>query len=202
MRWLLLSISILVSDRAWAQEPAPLSAEVVRRGTSTRVVFDVTGAFTEDFRRRFVGGMTSRARIRVFLLGPDRRELAEARRECEMRYDVWDELVRLEIRDGGDVQRDMMQLVDRSIRRCGEVELAIGAPADFARGARLLVEVALNPVSEELLERTREFMSNPRGGGGRGSIFSAIARLFRSSEGAEGETFLFASPPLRLSEGS
>jgi hypothetical protein len=161
--------------------------------------FDVTGAFTEDFRRRFVGGITSRVRIRMFLLDAQRREVAEAERSCEMRFDVWEELIQVKVRDDDRVSRRWLRVVDQAFQRCGQIAVELGRPTDFRQrpAPRLLVEVALNPVSDELLERTREFMSNPQGGGGGRSIFSAIARLFRSSKSASGEEFLFASSPLK-----
>jgi len=197
-KWLLFA-GLLWATPALAQEPAPLAVRVVD-AERPRVRFDVTNAFTEDFRRRFLGGITGRARIRVFLLGPQRQELAEAQRTCEMRFDVWDEIVRVRIQDGAEVQREIVRLVDAAFRRCGQVAIPLGRPADYRKSPRLLVEVALNPVSEELLERTREFMSNPGGTAGGRSIFSAIARLFRSEASASGEVFLFASPRLSLSE--
>jgi hypothetical protein len=198
--WLLYA-GLLWATPAWAQEPAPLAVEVME-GATPQVRFDVTNAFTEEFRRRFLGGITGRVRIRAFLLDDQRREIAEAERTCEMRFDVWDEIVRVRIQDGAEVQREMVRLVDAAFRRCGRVVIPLGRPADYRRGPRLLVEVALNPVSEELLERTREFMSNPGLSGGGRSIFSAIARLFRSKASASGEVFLFASSRLSLPEES
>ncbi|MEM6862524.1 MAG: hypothetical protein AAF627_17455 [Myxococcota bacterium] len=199
MRRLLVVVALLFSIPARAQDPASLPVRIAL-DERPRLSFDVTNAFTEGFRRRFLGGITGRVRIRAFLLDRERRELAEAERTCEMRFDVWDEIVRVRIQDGAEVQREIVRLVDAAFRRCGEVEIPLGRPEDYQAGPRLLVEVALNPVSEELLERTREFMSNPGGSGSGRSIFSAIARLFRSKASASGEVFLFASPRLSLPE--
>ncbi|MGF1510871.1 MAG: hypothetical protein ACFB9M_15365 [Myxococcota bacterium] len=203
--WTRLLAALVLCTWLWVpnalaqDDAAPLDVLLRPQDEEVEVNFDVTGAFTEDFRRRFVGGITSRVRIRMFLLDTLRREIASAERKCEMRFDVWEELIQLKVQDGSTASRQWLRVVDEAFRACGQVSIILGEQDDYLRrpAPRLIVEVALNPVSDELLERTREFMSNPRGGGGGRSIFSAIARLFRSNKSAGGEVFLFASSPLQ-----
>jgi hypothetical protein len=167
------------------------------------VSYDVTNAFTESFRRRFLGGITSRVRIRTLFVDLDGDEIGRFERRCEMRFDVWDEVALVRVTDDATDRQLLFRLVDRALRACGVLEqvpmIPIGLLPD--RGFRILAEVALNPVSEELLEKTREFMSNPSGSSGnRPSFFGAIARFFRSDRSAQGESFLFRSTPLRIGE--
>jgi hypothetical protein len=120
---------------------------------------------------------------------------------CELRLDVWDDLVHVRLRDGARLRRDSFALIDDALRACGAVEDALLTDqyALVGRGPwRLVARVALDPVSPELLERTREFMSNPRGasGGQPRALFGAVARLFRADAEVANETFVFRSGPL------
>lgn len=190
----------LLARPAHADDPAPLDASlrVVGRTVATR--YDVTSAFTEDFRKRLRGGLTSRVLIETLLLGPDGEPVLGRVRSCEMRLDVWDELVYVRIRDAVRVRRRTYRLIDDALRACGRVDTALGEAAVMTArtGYRVRATVSLNPVSEELLERSREFTSNPRGttGGRPRAFFGAVARLFRSESDIRGTTFVFRSKPL------
>ena len=181
-------------------EPAPLNAElgVVEGAVTAR--YEVTSAFTEDFRKRLSGGLTSRVLIETLVLGPDDGPLMAQVRTCELRLDVWDDLVYARILDSARVTRRTYQLIDDALRACGVVDIAVGEASalEYGRGYRVQATVSLNPVSEELLERTREFTSNPRGttGGRPRAFFGAVARLFRSEADARGTTFVFLSKPM------
>lgn len=192
----------LASSYAQASD-APLAVGVGRSGPRLTVTYDVTTAFTEAFRRRFLGGITSRVRIRTLFVDLGGDEIGRSERRCEMRFDVWDEVAFVQVTDDEDEQRRPFRIVDRALRACGVLDAVEMLPARVLpdRGFRILSEVALNPVSEELLEKTREFMSNPSGSSGnRLSFFGAIARLFRSDRSAQGESFLFRSAPLLTPE--
>jgi hypothetical protein len=181
-------------------EPAPLAATLTVAEGLVSAQYDVTSAFTEDFRRRLSGGLTSRVLIETLVLGPDRAPVLAQVRTCELRLDVWDDLVYARILDANRVSRRTHQLIDDALRACGVVDTAVGEAAalEFKRGYRVQVTVSLNPVSEELLERTREFTSNPRGtsGGRPRAFFGAVARLFRSEADVRGTTFVFLSRPM------
>jgi len=201
----LLAVALLASNsRARAQtSDAPLDVGARTENGVVRVTYDVTNAFTESFRRRFLGGITSRVRIRTLFVDLDGDELGRFERRCELRFDIWDEVAYVRVEDDSTQVRRVYRLVDRALEACGVVEDVAMVPAGVLprSGFRILAEVALNPVSEELLEETREFMSNPSGSSGnRQSFFGAIARFFRSNRTAQGESFLFRSRPLTPSE--
>ncbi len=193
---------VLLAPWAHAQdEPAPLKATWRAVGATVSVTFDVSVAFTEAFRKKLAGGLTSVAVIDLVLVDADANELSVRSRECRLRLDVWDDNIYVFLQDGPRVRRSTFQVIDDALKACGQVaELPLtelGAlPAE--RGYRLLVRVSLNPVSAELLERTREFTANPRGNvsGRPRAFFGAVARLFRSDEAAAGTVFVFRSAPL------
>lgn len=180
-------------------EPAPLELELKREDEQLLAHFDVTSAFTEDFRKRLSRGLTSRVFLEMALLDANQTTIVTTLRSCELRVDTWAEVVIVRIQDGARVKRRNIVLIDEALRECGRVEgLVVADMALLTRsfGYRLEVTISLNPVSPELLERTREFTSNPKGtGSGAKAFFGAVARLFRSGAGAGGESFLFRSPP-------
>lgn len=199
----LLALSLL-PHAAWAQEAdAPLQVLVTENDDRLAVTFDVTSAFTERFRRRYAGGLTNRVLIRISWLDADRL-VDEHVRQCEMRFDVWDETSLVRILDEGREQRRATPLIEEALQACGRVSDLVMVKADEvdpSRDQRVRVEVALNPVSEALVERARQFMSNPQGGDRR-TFFGTLARLFRTREAALGETFTFQSQSLTVPRSS
>lgn len=200
--WLGSLVGALLARPAVAQtgEAAPLDATLRVVGQTVATRYAVTSAFTEAFRKRLSGGLTSRAVIETALLKPGGEAILVRVRSCELRLDVWDEIVYARILDATRVRRRTYRLIDDALRACGEVDTALGeiAALTAATGYRVEVTVALNPVSEELLERTREFTSNPRGtaAGRPRAFFGAVSRLFRAEADARDTTFVFRSAPL------
>lgn len=185
------------------EEAAPLD---VRLGLSGRVVtasFNVTSAFTESFRRRLGNGFTSRVLIEMELFDSTGASVAATVRACQLRFDTWDDVFHVGVTDEQRTRRGIHVLADDALRACGAIEGAAIAERPLlarANGYRLAVRVALNPVSPEMLERTREFMANPRGTGTGGrprAFFGAVAKLFRTDSSAGGERFIFQSQALQ-----
>lgn len=191
----------LAPERALAQDdPAPLPVKVGASAGMVTTSFDITSAFTETFRRKLGGGLTSRVLIELELFDGKNESIGTAVRACQLRLDVWDDVLFVGVTDEQATRRTRFSLTDDALRACGRVEelpLAERSRLSEPGGYRLVVRVALNPISPEVLERTREFMANPRGSGGRPrAFFGAVAKLFRSDSTAGGERFIFQSPPL------
>jgi hypothetical protein len=205
-RWaqiVMVAVGLSCATVASAQdEPSPIAVKLgVDQNQVVTAELNVTSTFTEQFRKKLGGGLTSHVLIEVVLQDPSGNDLAVRVRSCQLRLDVWDDVVYVGVRDGSRQKRGTFAVIDAALGACGVVsdfQLADYELFQKPDGYRVLVNVALNPVSPELLERTREFMSNPRGsGGGRPrAFFGAVARLFRSDGSAGGETFAFKSKAL------
>ena len=188
---------------ALAQEASPLGVSLAERKGVVTVDFDVTTALTDAFRRRLVNGLTSRVVMEMRLIGPDDRPIARTSRRCNFQFDIWDEVLEVRIREGNQDRRAVRRkLIDRGLRDCGQVTAAklVNRSVLVQRSGYVLeVLVQLNPVSDEQLQRARQFMSNPRShGGGRSvSFWASVRGLFGSSDEQRDDEFLFRSSTLR-----
>lgn len=188
-------------------EPAALDVSLRTDGALIAARFDISASFNETFRRRLAGGLTSRVLVEMTVQTDGGTVTAIRARSCKMQLNVWDELVYTTIGEDGKAERTgAFTLIDDALKACGQVDIPL-MPATSLNGrgpSRLWVKVALNPVSEELLERTREFLSDPRGRGtGRPrAFFGAVARLFRSESEVRGQTFSFRSGYLDVPKAS
>lgn len=190
------------SERASADEtPQKLKVSLSQNGDSVRASFDVSETFTAGFRRRLGGGLTSRVLIEMTLLDPSEEPIAVELRECQLRFDIWDDVLLVQIESLDGRKRLRLISIDDGLRACGQVADAYLTDRSLLTrktGYRVQVIVALNPVSPELLRHTREFLANPRGNrsGRPRTFFGAISHLFSSGQEAGGERFIFLSSAL------
>lgn len=183
------------------EEPSPIEAKLGLDGDTVTASFDATSAFTDRFRRKLGGGLKSQIVIEMSLRDSSDVEVASNLRECQLRLDIWDDMLAVCFREADRQIRQRTSIIDHGLAVCGKVERAtLGRlPAlTRAQGYRLHVAVTLNPVSEELLQKTREFLANPRGRptGGQRTIFGAVSRFFSSNNASGEERFVFVSGPL------
>ncbi|MEL6185543.1 MAG: hypothetical protein AAFU79_13055, partial [Myxococcota bacterium] len=129
--------------------------------------------------------------------------VGRGRRTCRLLYSLWDEQIYVQVEDLGGAPRDVATFdeLPGALRACGVVEglpVALAGALTLADGYRLRVRVVLNPVSEELVERSRRFISNPSGGaqGRSDTVLGAVAHLFSREGGALGDTTDFEMGPL------
>lgn len=198
LRALVFALALSFGLSATAEESAPLRVRLYTQADRVRVAYSVVGAFTERFRTRVSGGLTSRAKLTTYLLGADGERLGRSERSCELRLDVWDDHLYARFVQDGAKRTQKFTVIDDAIRACGEVDLPIARTGQL-RGGGYLVEVVvdLDPVSKELRDRSRRFTSNPRGAGaGSPGLFGSIARLFQSSPEVKGHVFRFRSARL------
>lgn len=189
--------------RAADEERAPLDVRLGLNGNIVNASFDVTNAFPDSFRKRLGGGLTSRVLIEMELIDAFSNTIAVTVRACQLRLDIWEDVFLVAVTDEQRSRLKTYPRYDDAVRACGRADhVALGQRTLLTRanGYRLIVRVALNPVSQEVLDRTREFMSDPRGTGaaeGRHrAFFGAVAKLFRSDARTSGERFAFQSQVL------
>lgn len=135
-------------------------------------------------------------RVYVFADGQD-APIALAVRTCRVVYDLWDEVYRLSI-VGSSGPRDVATVsVEGVARQCAEVrELSIVARAALKKSSSyfLGVIVDVNPVSPEMLEQMRRWVSRPTGSTNltpSDALFGSFVGLFVRGIGASDRTLRF-----------
>jgi hypothetical protein len=183
-------------------EAEALLVRLSAKNDNATVSFDVSNAFTTDFREQLKNGLVRRATIEVELLeatGLLRRQT----RRCTFKKDVWDEYLQTRIEDGpAPAQVKNHRVIASSVETCGKVESLALVQLRRLRATRtyqVRVTVRLNPVSEADRRRARRFMSNPRAQrqNNTRSFFDVIFGLNRNQSN---DTFVFISSRLRRPE--
>jgi hypothetical protein len=184
---------------------APLAPAV--RGGRVEVDVDLSSALPPDLERQLGNGLTNVVALHVALV-PERggTPLAIYAREVQVLFDVWEETWGVVVRDPSAPRGRRVRFASfPELRRflSGVDRVGLGPAAALGAG-RFVVQarLELNPISRELVERTRELLANPaqgRGGPSR-SVLGAFAgyllrdpppgaavRLLRSSPFAAGD---------------
>jgi hypothetical protein len=169
---------------AAAAPPAPLPATVAAARGRLAVSVDLSAAFAPALERRLGNGLTNVVAVYVALVPEgDGEPVAVGGRLVEVLYDVWDEAYTLTVRDAR-----LPRPVRRTAADFGALRrlLADGRDLDVGPAALLPAgpfhveaRVEINPVSRELMQRTRELLANPaagtRPGAGTRSVLGAMA---------------------------
>jgi hypothetical protein len=135
-------------------------------------------------------------RAYVYREGQD-SPVALAVRSCEVAYDLWEEVYRVHI-DDPEGKRDQAVLdVKGVLRLCAEAQnLPVVRRGLLTAGVEyfLGVVVEINPVSQEMLEQMRRWMSRPAGSTGiapTNALFGSFVQLFVRQVAASDGTLTF-----------
>jgi len=193
-----LAALALAPARALAGD-APPPCRLEARGGRLVARLDLRAAFPDELRRTFGNGLTNAVALHVVLV-PEQGEEPAALfvRELAVRYDVWEERFSVWTRDPRTPRgRRFVAASWQEMRDllADATDLDLGPVAALGDGRWVVrARVEVNPVSRELLERTREFIANPpsgvRGGTPSRSVLGAMASyLFQGTEGGEARAF-------------
>ncbi len=203
---LLGALAAAPTARAQEAPPAP-EVQVEVRGGRLVAAADLSPAFPPDLSRHLASGLTNVIAVHAAVL-PERggEPVAIYGRELDVLYDVWDETYAVTVKDREHPRGERRVLPDATRLRAFLAEargLDLGAAAALGDGGHVVqLRVEVNPVSKELLEKTREFIANPSssrvGGGPSRSVLGAMASylLRRADPGAD--VHLFRSRPFTL----
>ena len=102
---------------------------------------------------------------------------------CRVTYDLWDEVYRVHVTEPGR-DRDQAAVLDGVVRLCAEArDLPVARRGLLVVGQSyfLGVVVDVNPVSPEIVDQMRRWMSRPTGSSGIGpsdALFGSFVQLF------------------------
>ena len=188
--------------------PRALPWSVEARAGRVVATVDLAPAFPPDLQRLLSNGLTNVIALHLALL-PERGDepVALYGREVDVLYDVWEETYGVTVKDPATPAGRV-----RTFARFDELRAFLAearavdlGPLDELDAERWVLQTRLevNPVSRELLARTREFIANPaagRGGTPSRSVLGAMASYLLKDADPGVDVHLFRSPPFTARE--
>jgi hypothetical protein len=128
---------------------------------------------------------------------------------CKITWDVWEEVYIIErTRAGGSSEKLPAIVPERAIRLCTEVTLRrdrpllIGTSTEVPLGSAIYLKATaqVNPVSQELLEKIKRWVSRPSGTGTASpgdALFSTFTGLFLQRLGNAERELTFTTKTVR-----
>jgi hypothetical protein len=167
-----------------------------------RASFSYRDVLSEPAIQKLSSGLPMVIAMRAYLYreGED-APVALAPRVCRVVYDLWDEVYRVHVIEP-ERERDQAAVLDGVMRLCTEardlpvVRRALLAPA---QSYFLGVVVDINPVSPEIVDQMRRWMSRPTGSTGIGpsdALFGSFVELFVRQIATSDRTLTFRTQPV------
>ncbi len=172
-----------------------LEKDVVKMSVAFRDVIDA------QITRKLLSGLPTVVTMRGYLYAEGGSDpIALAARSCRVVYDLWDEVFRIQLVQPGGVSQAAAVSVEGVLRNCCDVKkLPLVDRALLATGARYFITtmVEVNPVSQEMLDRIKRWVTRPNGGSGIGpgdSLFGSFVGLFVARIRDADQKLAFRSP--------
>jgi len=190
------------------EAPASLPWSPQARGGRLVAAFDLGPAFPPNLQRLLSNGLTDVIALH-FSLVPERGgdPIALQARTIDVLYDVWDETYGVTVKDTATPHgrsRKFGRFEDLRAFLVDARDVDLGPAGELGEGRWvLLTRVEVNPVSKELLERTREFIATAATGRGAApsrSVLGAMASFFLRGAEPGADVHLFRSAPFTVRE--
>ncbi len=180
-----LATLALSLGEARAQPAGGLQVERLLEGELVVARLHAANLVDETLRERLKSGLTNRLVIDAKLtpegFGPP---LYQVQRTVKVVYDLWEDHYLVEF-DGAGPSRVLrlktLAEIDQLLRKPIRVELGSVRRCQPGRPYRADVTLTVNPISKQVLERSREMISSvpgSRGGSQSRSLFGSVARVF------------------------
>ena len=206
-----LACALAGADALAHEVPASLPMTLEARNGRLRAHLDLSPAFPPDLARQVGNGLTNVIAVHLALVSQASDEVSALySREIDILYDVWDEAYRVTVKDV-DADRPRSQTLTfqnyRSLRSyLSELrQTDLGPLSALGTGSWIVqTRVEVNPISKELLERTREFIANPASGsrvsGSSRSVLGVMASYLLRGSDSGAEVHRFRSAPFTVRE--
>lgn len=198
--------------RAALSAPAALPARAATVTLENKVV-QLSVSFRDvvdgEISKKLLSGLPTVITLRGYLFRESGGDpVALAARSCRVVYDLWDEVFRIQLAQPGGQSSTVAVNVEGVLRNCAEVrKLPLVERSLLRDGTRYFVAalVEVNPVSAEMLDRIKRWVTRPPGSTAIGpgdSLFGSFVGLFVTRiDSADRklafrtQTFLPPSPP-------
>ena len=196
-------------DDATPKTPAALPARVAQIALDDRVVTLTVGfrdVVDAEISKKLQSGLPTVLTMRGYVFSETGGDpIALTAKSCRIVYDLWDEVFRIQLTQPGGQTNAVAVNVEGVLRNCGEVKkmpLAARALMSDAEHYFVAVLVEVNPVSPEMLDRIKKWVTRPAGGSAIGpgdSLFGSFVGLFVAKVGDADKKLAFRtqafSPP-------
>jgi hypothetical protein len=196
-------------DDATPKTPAALPARAAQIALDDRLV-TITVGFRDvvdaEISKKLQSGLPTVLTMRGYVFpeaGGD--PIALTAKSCRIVYDLWDEVFRIQLTQPGGQSSAVAVNVEGVLRNCGEAKkMPLAARALMGDSVRYFVAVLVevNPVSPEMLDRIKKWVTRPTGSSAIGpgdSLFGSFVGLFVAKVGDADKKLAFRtqafSPP-------
>ncbi|MEO5727472.1 MAG: hypothetical protein ABI134_35685 [Byssovorax sp.] len=196
-------------DDATPKTPAALPARAAQIALDDRLV-TLTVSFRDvvdaEISKKLQSGLPTVLTMRGYVFpeaGGD--PIALTAKSCRIVYDLWDEVFRIQLTQPGGQSSAVAVNVEGVLRNCGEAKkMPLAARALMGDSVRYFVAVLVevNPVSPEMLDRIKKWVTRPSGSSAIGpgdSLFGSFVGLFVAKVGDADKKLAFRtqafSPP-------
>lgn len=203
------------SSDALAQEAAPTAPQTLpQRGANytwdaNKALLRAAFSYRDVMDRAMIDKLSSGPRMviamRAYVFESGTNNLvALSIRTCRVAYDLWDEVYRIKVSSGGGERESAAVNVDGVLRQCAEVRdqpIVERSALQPGKSYFLGVLVEVNPISPQMLEEMRRWVSRPGGAttiGPGDALFGSFAGLFVRQIGNADRTVRFKTPPFTL----
>ena len=156
-----------------------LDGKVVRITVSYRDVVDA------EISRKLLSGLPTVITMRGYLFRESGGDpVALTAKSCKIVYDLWDEVFKIQLIQPGGASSAIAVNVEGVLRNCAETRrMALVERALLKDSSRYFVAalVEVNPVSAEMLDRIKRWVTRPNGSAAIGpgdSLFGSFVGLF------------------------
>ncbi len=184
---LALALALAALPAHAAPPPAPKAAAFAWAGGQLRMSVAYREVLDGPLQNKVLNGLPTTVVLRAYVFEEGGSSpVALAIKTCKVTYDVWNEVFKVEVSQTGSPPRVDPAVVNLNgvLGRCAEArEMVLAQPSQLRPGGRYLVNalVEVNPVSPEMLERIRRWVSRPAGTtriGAGDALFGSFAGLF------------------------
>jgi hypothetical protein len=200
----LTAVILLVFASPTGAEGRKIDPQLSVREGMMRAAFPIPGVLDDELRERINSGLTNRIVLTVWLETPDGKwKGPEGVMTIQAAYDVWEESYTFQRQDLAGHSRKVFKeqnAVAAELSRIDDLPVPLPKqPPDHAKKLVFRVMVSVNPPSKALLEKAKEYLSDPEGTrrlNTSRTAFGSFAHTFIPAALSEGgRVHEFSSPP-------
>jgi hypothetical protein len=211
----IVSLAVAITPRAARADDPPKQEELPKRQATFTwdkqekgpdlllASFSFTDIVDGEVRRKLSSGLPTVIAMRAYLLREgEANPVALAVRTCKVTYDLWEELYVLKTSGPGGERNSAAYNVEGVFRQCLQaVKMTVADRSLVVAGKPhfLGVIVEVNPVSPQMIDQMRKWVTRPAGSTGIGpgdALFGSFVGLFVREIGKADRTLRFRTQSL------